>query len=133
MDLSFDCGEEIDREARQLPVEHYKKILLLFSRSKSENLFIPIRGMQYLAIIDKEEIAFVDGLGRRCIELVWRDFHHGEREDLGSPVGYTCVYYEEKGRKAMARLQGEFLKALELMQERQPKGGSATVTTISRD
>lgn len=133
MELSFEHGEEIEREARQLPAAHYRKILLLFLRSNSENLFVPVRSMQYLAIIDRDEIAFVDGLGPRNIELLWCGFHPGERENLDSPVCYTCIYYEEKGREVMARLQGEFLKALELMEARQPKCGDATVTQLRRD
>lgn len=130
MDLSFERGDEIGRETRQLPAEHYKKILLLFSRGQGENLFIPIRNMQYLAVIDREEIVFVDGQGPRRIELAWRKFHPGEREDLRTPVTYTCIYYEGKGREAMRRLQSEFLKALELVEERQPGTDGATVTRI---
>ena len=133
MEINFEHGDEIDRETRQLPAAHYKKILLLFLRSKSENLFIPIRSMQYLAIIDRDEIAFVDGLGPRNIELVWTGFHPGEREDLDSPVSYTCIYYAAKGREVMSRLQGDFLKALELIEERQPKSGDASVTRLLRD
>ena len=130
MELSFERGSEIGREVRQLPAEHYRKILLLFSRSRSRNLFVPIRSMQYLAIVDQEEIVFVDGQGPRVIELAWRDFHPGERADLREPVSYTCVYYEEKGRMAMGRLQGEFLKALEILENRQPKPPGATVTEL---
>jgi len=128
MNLSFERGDELEREIRQLPAEHYNKIRLLFARSHSENLFIPIRNMQYLAIIDRDEIVFVDGQGPRLIELAWRDFHPGERDDLRTPVAYTCIYYEEKGRAAMARLQGEFLKALELMEGRQHQPSGASIT-----
>jgi len=130
MDLSFERGDEIRRETRQLPAEHYKKILLLFSRSHSNSLFIPIRNMQYLAVIDREEIVFVDGQGPRRIELAWCDFHPGEREDLRAPVTFTCIYYEEKDREAKRRLQSEFFKALELMEERQSGTEGATVTHI---
>lgn len=133
MKLSFERGEEIDREIRQLPAEYYRKILLLFSRSSGSDLFVPIRSMQYLAIVDQEEIVFVDGQGPRTIELAWRDFHPGEREDLRSPVTYTCVYYEDKGRRSMGRLQGEFLKALDLLEHRQLRSeGAATVTRLDR-
>ncbi len=130
MDLSFERGDEIRREVRQLPAEHYKKILLLFSRSQSTSLFIPIRNMQYLAVIDREEVVFIDGQGPRRIELAWRDFHPGEREDLRAPVTFTCIYYEEKDSEAKRRLQSEFFKALELMEERQTGTEGATVTHI---
>ena len=133
MDLSFERGEEIKRETRHLPAEHYKKILLLFSRSRNEHLFIPIRSMQYLAIIDQEEIVFVDGQDRRNIEITWCDFQREQRENLSEPVSYTCIYYEEKGLQIMQRLQSEFFKALELVEDRQPKSDGASVTPLVRD
>jgi hypothetical protein len=132
MQVSFERGSEIAREARQLPAEHYKKILLLFSRCHSDSLFVPIRSMQYLAVIDREEIVFVDGQGPRVIEVAWRDFHPGEREDLRAPVSYTCIFYEPKGRTEMARLQGEFFKALELLEGRQNRPRGATVTHLDK-
>jgi hypothetical protein len=133
MELNFERGGEIERESRQLPAGHYRKILLLFSRSRKSYLFVPIRTMQYLAIVDREEIVFVDGQGPRVIELAWRDFQPGEREDLRRPVSYTCIYYEEKGIAAMGRLQGEFLKALDLLEDRQPRSAdAATVIRLDR-
>ena len=89
--------------------------------------------MQYLGIIDREEVAFVDGHGPRVIEISWRDFGSSDRDDLRAPVTYTCVYYDEKGREIMSRLQSEFFKALELMQDRQPKSDGATITPLQRD
>ena len=46
---------------------------------------------------------------------------------------YTCVYYDEKGRAAMARLQGEFFKALEILENRQPRPDGASVTPLERE
>jgi len=133
MELSFERGREIGREVRRLPAEYYRKILLLFSRSRDNSLFVPIRAMQYLAIVDQEEVVFVDGQGPRTIELAWRDFHPGEREDLRTPVSYTCIYYEQKGMKNMGRLQGEFLKALDQLEHKQPRAeAAATVTRLDR-
>jgi len=130
MDISFERGSEIGRELRTLPAEHYRVIHLLFTRKEGDSLFVPIRTMQYLGIIDRDEIVFVDGQGPRMIELAWRDFQPSEREDLRAPVTYTCVYYNEKGREIMNRLQSEFFKALELMEERQPGTDGATVTHL---
>ncbi len=133
MELSFERGPERGRELRRLPAEHYRKLLLLYSRNNGSNLFIPIRAMQYLAVFDREEVVFVDGQGPRVIGLAWREFHPGERGDLRTPVGYTCVYYEAKGAQVMGRLQGEFLKALDLLNDRQPRtGGDATVIHFDR-
>ena len=132
MELNFERGEERRREIRQPPAEHYNKIRLLFSRVCSEALFVPIRSMQYLAIVDREEIVFIDGQGPRRIELAWRDFQTGEREDLREPVAYSCIYYDDNGRENMNRLQSEFFKALELMQDRQPKAGGATIIPLEK-
>jgi hypothetical protein len=132
MDLNFTRGDEVGRECRTMPSELYNKVHLLFTRLGGENLFVPIRSMQYLAVIDNEEIVFIDGQGPRSIELAWCEFQTGEREDLRAPVAYTCIYYAEKGREVMSRLQSEFLKALELIQDRQPKSEGATITPIER-
>jgi len=132
MELHFTCGEELAREQRTLSAELYNRIRLLFARVSGEHLFVPIRSMQYLAAIDSEEIVFVDGQGPRAIEIAWRDFHTAEREGLRAPVAFTCIYYDEKGREIMNRLQSEFLKALQLMEERQPKTDGATVTSIGK-
>lgn len=134
MQLSFERGDEIAREPRQLPAAHYNRIRLLYSRAGGKPLFVPLRGMQYLAIVDDEEIVFVDGQGPRVIEISWQAFRAGERKDLRDPVCYTCVFYSDKGVQAMSRLQGEFLKGLELLEQRQPRvPRQATVTRIERD
>jgi len=132
MEIEFERGPEIEREQRTLPADHYRLIRLLFNRSRSDNLFVPIRAMQYLGIIDREEIVFVDGQGARVIELAWCEFETAGRTDLQAPVSYTCVYYQPKGRSIMPRLQREFCKALELMESRLPRQPSDTVTPIKR-
>ena len=134
MDLSFERRDEIAREPRQLPAEHYNEVRLLYSRAGGKPLFVPLRGMQYLAIVDDEEIVFVDGQGPRVIDVSWQGFRAGERADLREPVSYTCICYSDKGVQAMPRLQGEFLQGLELLEQRQPKvSGEATITRIGRD
>jgi hypothetical protein len=132
MELKFSRGEELGREQRTISPDLYNKIRLLFARISAQHLFVPIRSMQYLAAIDSEEIVFVDGQGPRAIEVSWRDFQAGERQDLRAPVAYTCIYYDEKGRKIMNRLQSEFLKALQLMEARQPKTDGATIIPIAK-
>jgi hypothetical protein len=133
MDINLTRGDELRREVRQLPAELYNKILLLFSRQQKSSLFVPVRAMQYLAIIDADEIVFVDGQGPRVIELAWQRFRSREREDLHAPVSYECVYYDDKGVQTMQRLQGELFKALEAIEERLPRPHGATVTNIGGD
>lgn len=133
MDVNFTRSREIDRETRSVPADLYNAIHLLFARVGRGHLFVPIRSMQYLAAIDHEEIVFVDGQGPRAIELAWRDFRAGDRRDLRAPITYTCIYYDQKAPGMMNRLQSEFLKAVALMQERQPRPDGATITPLERD
>jgi hypothetical protein len=89
--------------------------------------------MQYLAIIDADEIVFVDGQGPRVIELAWQCFRPGDRADLLAPVSYECVFYDHRGEQTMQRLQGDFFRALELFEERLPRPRGTTVTSLERD
>lgn len=132
MELKFNRGQELGREHRSLPAGLYNRLHLLLARSDSGTLFVPIRSMQYLAAVDQEEVVFVDGLGPRDIGISWRDFEIAERQDLSAPVGFVCIYYDPNGREIMNQLQGEFLKALEQMQKRQPKSGDASIIPIDR-
>lgn len=132
MDVSFQRDEEIRRESRQLPAGLYKIVKILLSRNSPDNLFVPIRAMQYLAVVDHEEIIFVDGQGPRKIEIAWQHFRPQDRADLRDPVGYECVYYDKKGEITMRRLQGEFFKALELIERRQPRPGRGSVTSLAK-
>ncbi len=132
MDLNFTRGDEAGRETRTIPADLYNRIHLLFARRSGQHLFVPIRPMQYLAIVDQDEIVFVDGQGPRAIEIAWQDFRVRERGDLRAPVSYTCVYYSATGQDIMNRLQSEFLKAVQLLQDRLPKSDGGTVTPLER-
>lgn len=133
MDLSFSRGDELSRQQRTMPAELYNKIHLMFAHLEGEHLFVPIRSMQYLAIVDNEEIVFIDGQGPRRIELAWQAFRPQERDDLRAPVSYECVFYELGAEKAMQRVTSEFFSALAILEKRQgpPKGGSS-VTPLKR-
>jgi len=71
----FYRGEKIGHEDRMLPAVTYNTIRTLLAHairddSDSSSVFLPIRSMQYMAIIDQEEIIFVDGLcARKSIEF----------------------------------------------------------------
>ena len=133
MDISFIRGPEIGREQHSLPADHYRLIRLLFNRNQNETLFVPIRTIQYLGIIDRAEVVFVDGQGPRLIELAWCEFQSSGRNDLRMPVTYTRVFYHTKGLELMPRLQQEFFNALKLLEQRQPKHVGGTVTELKRN
>ena len=115
----FYRGKKIGHEDRHLPAVTYNAMRLLFDYSDSSSVFLPIRSMQYMAVIDHEEIIFVDGLcAKKTVELAWRHFGPQQRSNLTDPVPYRFSYYEEKALETMKRLQWEFDKAVHQQQER---------------
>ena len=115
---SYYRGPALEASARTLPADIYNATRWLLARAEKGSAFVPIRNMQYLAVIDAEEIVFVDGLGARTIELAWRDFQPRTRTSLTDPVPYACVVYEPKARETVLRLQGEFTLAIKQLQTR---------------
>ena len=127
MRLSFRRGPELRRVASTLPAALYKQMRHLFNLHGEPSLFVPIRSMQYQAIIDEEEVVFVDGMGDRRIELAWQRFQPQQCRRLGDPIPYECVYYDEKGADTMRRLITEFQRALTLLENRKappPEAGA---------
>lgn len=127
MEITCYRDAELAREQRKLPAAVYNRTHALLSRSPSGCLFVPIRSMQYLAIVDREEIVFLDG-NRKCwIDLAWRDFKPQQRSALDEPVAYQAVYYCSEAQALMPRLQAEFPRALEQLAARERFDGEARV------
>ncbi len=116
---SFSRGEELGYELRKLPAETYNTLRLLLDYSDGSCVFVPIRSMQYMAVIDREEIIFVDGLSaRRSIEFIWHQFKPQKRSNLTDPVSYRFTYYDKKALGTMKRLQWEFNKFVHQQHDR---------------
>lgn len=130
---TFYRRDEVAREARTLPAETYNLGRLLLARADGGCVFVPIRRMQFLAVLDREEFIFVDREGRRAIEIAWQRFQPGERAALDAPVPYQAVYYSADAAETMRRLQGEFLQALHELEGRQPPVASARILPLPRD
>jgi hypothetical protein len=107
-------------EQRTLPAELYNLARLLISKGPG-HIFVPIRSMQYLAILDHEEFIFIDGAGDRTIAIAWQKFRPDTRTALGDVVPYDAVYYSANAVQTMHRLQGDFAKALDAFAAKQPK------------
>jgi len=60
MEITCYRDPEIRREKRTLPATTYNLAIKLLARCETKQLFIPIRSMQYMAIVDAEEFVFVD-------------------------------------------------------------------------
>ena len=89
--------------------------------------------MQYLAVIEREEIFFVDhqggyavqdGEGGRLITLAWQLPRALIRESLSGPVEIDLVLYRDDAREIHRRIMSEFPPVLERIDERQPSGSA---------
>lgn len=105
MEITCYRDREVDRVPRSLPAATYNLAITLLARSPAGHLFVPIRAMQYLAILDAEEFVFLDGEHKCWIDIAWRNFRPRMRTSLDQPVGYDAVYYGHDSAAIMSRLQ----------------------------
>lgn len=127
MELSLYRGEEILRQGRSLPAALYNLLRILLAHQREQCLFVPIRSMQYLAVVDREEVVFVDGHTKHLIDVAWRGFQSRARASLDDAVPFEAVVYTETGRAVLARLQAEFAGALIALERKQPAARGAAV------
>lgn len=112
MEITCYRDPELAREPLFLSAATYNLAHALLSRSPSGCLFVPIRPMQYLAILDAEEFVFLDGERKCWIDIAWQKFQPQMRTSLEDPVAYEAVYYQPSSSGLMARLLAEFPRAL---------------------
>jgi len=132
MEITCYRGTELHREARHLPAATYNLAHTLLAHSPSATVFVPIRTMQYLAILDHEEFVFLDSEHKSWIEIAWQNFHPQQRNALDEPVGYEAVYYTSEAADIMLRLQREFYLAMQQLAEKERPYGSARVIKFER-
>lgn len=116
---SFQRNKVLGTAARFMPALKYNQMRLLFQRCGKSCLFIPIRNLQYLAVIDHEEIIFVDSQRRAYVEFSWQKFIPQSRTSLDDPVAYQFVYYETRALQTMQRAEHEFALATQQMSSKQ--------------
>ncbi|MEE9302717.1 MAG: hypothetical protein V3U84_02925 [Thiotrichaceae bacterium] len=132
----FSKGNELGVEQRLLPASSYNVMRTLFHQCGQSCIFVPIRSMQYQAIVDETEIIFVYAHKRASVEFAWRHFKPQLRQSLDEPVPYEFVYYDQQALETMQRMQGEFHKfAHQLYDRKHEKQTSnepdhSTVTTF---
>ncbi|HUX90968.1 MAG TPA: hypothetical protein VMV48_09810 [Gallionellaceae bacterium] len=127
MEISCYRDQEVGTEIRQLPAATYNLAHILLARSPAGNLFIPLRSMQYLAILDAEELIFLDGERKCWVDIAWRKFLPQTRNALNEPVEYEAVYYSASAAKLMSRLQAELPRALQELAKKSKVDGPAKV------
>lgn len=127
----FFRPKEVACERLTIPANLYNQCRLMLSRCQYEHIFVPVRNMQIQAVIDEEEVIFVDNLayavsdgeGGKLIRLAWKFRHELERSGLTEPAPIDLIYYDEDARELHTRLIGEFKKALDLLEARQKEKG----------
>ena len=129
---TFSRGPELSRIRRSMPARTYNLSRILLFRSPDPFVFVPVRSMQCLAILEAAEFNFVHREARREIELSWQNFAPGERGGLDQPVAFDAVLHSPDAAAALLRLQGEFPKAMELLAARTAPQGAGAVLEMKR-
>ena len=117
MEERFYREQEIARVAAFLPAATYNLAHTLLARA-GQCLFVPIRSLQYMAVLDAEEFIFVDSQNKAWVELAWQHFRPQARNALDERVPYELVHYLPQATETMKRLPAEFHKALQLLADR---------------
>jgi hypothetical protein len=130
MEERFYREEAIARLPAALPALTYNLAHTLRMHA-GKCLFVPIRSLQYMAVLDTEEFIFVDSQHRAWVELAWQRFRPQARAALDDPVPFEVVHYLPQAAQTMRRLPGEFLKALRLLDQRLKPDTPARVLDLS--
>lgn len=123
---TFFLPAEVERQAWSIPSEIYNLYVSLLSRSTTGSVFVPIRSMQFLAVMDKDEIIFVDSHsyavsedeGGRLILVAWKFSESRDRDSLSEPLPCEVVFYKQKNSDTQLRLVSEIRKSMELLDQR---------------
>jgi hypothetical protein len=87
--------------------------------------------MQFMAVINRHEIIFIDhqggytvedGKGGRLITLAWQFSTEEPRASLNEPVKMELVHYREDVRALHQRIMSEFPSVLEQLSEKAEEG-----------
>lgn len=134
MELTLYREEPILREARHLPADAYNLTRLLLARemeSTGKNcVFVPIRSMQYLAIIDQEEVVFVDRELPSMVQMAWQSFKRQDRNSLDDRVGFEVAFYTQESLGLLPRLMSELPKAMQMLADKASVGHPADVLSF---
>jgi len=137
---TFFLPDEVDSRDLTLPADIYNLSRTLLGRSEFDCVFVPIRSMQYLGVITRNEIVFVDSQayayhdreGGRLVMVIWQFDASRARESLAEPVPCKEIHYHPACEQIQLRLVGAYREALELLDRRYrdqalPAGGARIV------
>jgi hypothetical protein len=129
MEERFYREQEIARRPAFLPAITYNLAHILLAHA-DKCLFVPIRSLQYMAVLDAEEIIFIDSQNKAWVELAWQNFRPQARSSLDERVPFEVVHYLPQAAETMKRLAGEFHKALQVLANRHRPETPATILDL---
>lgn len=118
---SFFTPDEFFYQKTRLLFRTYNLAHILLNRNQSDHLFLPIRSLQYLAIIEKNAFWFVDSLayavrddqGGRLIRVSWHPLiNPNQREGLTQDMDCRVIFYGEDMSEIQTRLTCEFYQSM---------------------
>ena len=133
MEITCYRDTELHRDSRLLPAAVYNTALVLLEHSKEGVVFVPIRSMQFLAVIDREEIIFLDAEHKSLVDIAWQHFRPQRRTALTEPVPYEAVFYNQNAKENMKRLLVEFPPALNVMSAKDTPSNTARIIKLDRN
>jgi len=119
---------EFARKRSTLPAPVYNDLQLLLKGGKRETRFIPIRSMQFQAVVESQEVIFVDsqgdyahqdGVGGRLICIAWQPIPAAERKSLSDPVPCEILFYSPHLETTQRRLMSELPPVLRRLLQQQ--------------
>ncbi|MFZ5523763.1 MAG: hypothetical protein ACOY9D_06730 [Pseudomonadota bacterium] len=132
MEITCYRDAELHRDSRLLPAAVYNTAHVLLEHSNEGVVFVPIRGMQFLAVIDREEIVFLDAEHKSLVDIAWQNFRPQQRSALTEPVPYEAVFYNHNAKETMQRLLVEFPPALTMLSARDTPSSTARIIKLER-
>jgi len=128
--VTFFRPAEVERERTSIPAGLYNRCRLLLRRSPPDCVFVPVRSMQFQAVVTDEEIIFVDsqgyavrdGHGGRLILLAWVMLPADQPCSLVEPAPIDLVFYRKGLRDTQRRLMSDLPKALDRAEDKIREG-----------
>jgi hypothetical protein len=112
MEISLYRDDAVSSESRTLRAQTYNMGHILLAKNPDGVVFLPIRSMQFLAILDDEEWVFVDGEKKHLIEVAWQKFRPQSRAAIDDAVPFEAMFYTEESPELMSRLESAMHEAL---------------------
>jgi len=142
---TFFRPPEHSRQSSALPADLYNALQLLLKGQTGSCVFVPIRAMQYQAVVEREEVIFVDsqggyahqdGEGGRLIHIAWVLTPPAGRDSLTEPVACEIIYYapglKETQWRLIGELRGMLQRVLKERREAELRTGRRRVLTLGR-